>query len=86
MHNLFGDTNAVHINLNKNSGYKIETVIVGDTIAESLKFVQYDFNNILKKMRENLEKKVSSKKISIEDSITFLELYKRILEEYTYLM
>ena len=85
MHNLFGDTNAVHITFQKKSDYKIETVLVGNTISESLKYVQYNGSEILKNIREYLEKSVSQKKISIEESINFLELFEKNLKTYTYL-
>ena len=40
MHNLFGDTNAVHVSVNE-KGYTIEQVIDGETVAEVLDYVQY---------------------------------------------
>jgi len=85
MHNLFGDTNAVHITFTKKNDYQIETVIVGDTIFESLKYVQYNGSEITKTIRDNLEKQVSLKKITIEESIRFLELMEKNLNAYTYL-
>jgi arginine decarboxylase len=85
MHNLFGDTNAVHITFSKKTNYKIDTVINGDATWESLKYVQYDGQEILKQVRNNLEKGVALRKISIEESSHFLELLDRTLKAYTYL-
>ncbi|TSK08590.1 MAG: biosynthetic arginine decarboxylase [Geobacter sp.] len=85
MHNLFGDTNAVHITFNKKTNYKIDTVITGDATWESLKYVQYDAQEILKRVRNNLEKDVSLQKVSIEESSHFLELLDKTLQAYTYL-
>jgi arginine decarboxylase len=85
MHNLFGDTNAVHITFNKKTNYKIDTVITGDATWESLKYVQYDSADILKQVRNNLEKDVSLQKVSIEESSHFLELLDKTLQSYTYL-
>lgn len=85
MHNLFGDTNAVHITFNKKTNYKIDTVISGDATWESLKYVQYEGSKIVKNVRDNLEKGVASRKISIEESSHFLELLDRALQGYTYL-
>ncbi|GFO57114.1 biosynthetic arginine decarboxylase [Geomonas sp. Red276] len=85
MHNLFGDTNAVHITFNKKTNYKIDTVITGDATWESLKYVQYDSSEILKRVRNNLEKDVSLQKVSIEESSHFLELMEKTLQSYTYL-
>ena len=85
MHNLFGDTNAVHITFSKKTNYKIDTVITGDAIWESLKYVQYKGPEILKHVRDTLEKSVALKKISIEETSHFLELLDRALVSYTYL-
>ncbi len=85
MHNLFGDTNAVHVTFNRKTGYKIDTVINGDAVWESLKYVQYKGPEILKHVRDTLEKRVASRKISIEQSSHFVELLDRILVSYTYM-
>jgi arginine decarboxylase len=85
LHNLFGDTNAVHITFNKKTGYMIDTVINGDACWESLKYVQYKGPEILKRVREHLEKDVALRKVSIEESSHFLELLDRTLLGYTYL-
>ena len=85
LHNLFGDTNAVHITFNKKTGYMIDTVINGDACWESLKYVQYKGPEILKRVREHLEKGVAKRKVSIEESSHFIELLDRTLLGYTYL-
>lgn len=85
LHNLFGDTNAVHITFNRKTGYMIDTVINGDATWETLKYVQYKGPEILKLVRNNLEKQVASKKVSIEESSHFIELLDRTLLGYTYL-
>jgi arginine decarboxylase len=85
LHNLFGDTNAVHITFNKKTGYMIDTVINGDACWESLKYVQYKGPEILKRVREHLEKGVAKRQVSIEESSHFIELLDRTLLGYTYL-
>jgi arginine decarboxylase len=85
MHNLFGDTNAVHVTFNKKTKYKIDTVIKGDATWESLKYVQYKGPEILKHVRDNLEKKVASRKVSFEETSHFTELLDKMLVSYTYL-
>ncbi|OGR36339.1 MAG: arginine decarboxylase [Desulfuromonadales bacterium GWD2_61_12] len=85
MHNLFGDTNAVHITFNQKTGYKIDTVINGDTIWESLKYVQYKGPEILKHVRDTLEESVALRKNSFEETSHFLELLDKALVSYTYL-
>ena len=85
MHNLYGDTNAVHITFNKRTNYKIDTVITGDVIWESLKYVQYKGPEIMKHVRDTLEKSVALRKISIEETSHFLELLDKALVSYTYM-
>jgi arginine decarboxylase len=85
LHNLFGDTNAVHVTFNKKTNYKIDMVISGDSMSQTLKYVQYDANEIMKKVRDNLENGVASRKISIEESSHFIELLDKTLQAYTYL-
>jgi arginine decarboxylase len=85
MHNLFGDTNAVHVTFNKKTNYKIDTVIQGDATWESLKYVQYTGPEILKHVRDNLEKQVATRKVSFEETSHFTELLDKMLLSYTYL-
>jgi arginine decarboxylase len=85
LHNLFGDTNAVHVSFNRKTNYKIDTVINGDATWESLKYVQYKGPEILKHVRDTLEKGVASRKISFEETSQFLELLDKALVSYTYL-
>ncbi|NCO50668.1 MAG: arginine decarboxylase [Deltaproteobacteria bacterium] len=85
MHNLFGDTNAVHVSFNRKTNYKIDTVINGDATWESLKYVQYKGPEILKQVRDALEKNVALRKVSFEETSHFLEMLDRALVSYTYL-
>jgi arginine decarboxylase len=85
MHNLFGDTNAVHITFNRKTNYKIDSVIKGDTVTNILKYVQHDGNEIVKKVHNKLERRVSLCEISIEERSHFLQLLDKILKGYTYL-
>lgn len=84
LHNLFGDTNAVHISVDKDS-YAIEQIIDGETVADVLDYVEYN----PKKMVRNLESWVtaSMKKgiITPEEGRQFLNNYKSGLYGLTYL-
>ena len=55
MHNLFGDTNAVHVSLDDNGNVILETVIKGDTVREVLDYVEFDVNMLVKQMRNDVE-------------------------------
>jgi len=85
MHNLFGDTNVVHIRLAPEGGYVIEQLVKGDTIKEVLQFMQYSTNDLSNRMRTTVEAAVRSGTISFEEAGHFLEKYERGLQGYTYL-
>ncbi|HEU5456859.1 MAG TPA: biosynthetic arginine decarboxylase, partial [Nocardioides sp.] len=55
LHNLFGDTNAIHISMDEEHGYRIERVIEGDSVAEVLTYVQYEKQDLVRRMRSRLE-------------------------------
>ena len=84
LHNLFGDTNAVHILLN-NDGYEIQKVIDGETVAEVLDYVQYNAKQLVRMMETWVSKSVKEKKISVEEGKEFLSNYRSGLYGYTYL-
>lgn len=85
MHNLFGDTNAVHVRLDDEGGYRIEHVVKGDTVQEALHYVQYVPQDLVDRLRRSVENAVRQGLISLEESGQFLEKYERGLESYTYL-
>jgi arginine decarboxylase len=84
LHNLFGDTNAVHIKLTP-KGYKIEHVVKGDTMKEVLGYVQYDIEDMVESVRQKAEQALLDKRIAIDESQRLLKNYERSLEQYTYL-
>jgi arginine decarboxylase len=85
MHNLFGDTNAVHVSLDDNGGVVLETVIQGDTVREALEYVEFDCNSLVKQMRNDVEAAVRDKRIDFQESGRFLRFYEQGLQGYTYL-
>jgi arginine decarboxylase len=85
LHNLFGDTNAVHVSLDDDGAINLDTVIKGDTVREVLLYVQYSADELLARMRKDVERAVRSGKISLEESRQFLKFYESGLDGYTYL-
>jgi arginine decarboxylase len=85
MHNLFGDTNAVHVRLEPEGGYRIEQLVKGDTVQEVLDFVQYSAADLIHRLRQTVESAVRSGLMSFEDSGQLLDRYEATLEGYTYL-
>ena len=84
LHNLFGDTNAVHIHLMPN-GYRIEHVVRGDTMQEVLGYVQYDSESLIENLRKQSEQALQDKSISLQESKLLLKQYEQSLRSYTYL-
>lgn len=84
LHNLFGDTNAVHIKLTP-TGYQIEHVVKGDTMTEVLAYVEYDPEDLIESIRQQTEQALQDKRITIEESQLLLQNYARGLTGYTYL-
>lgn len=85
LHNLFGDTNAVHIKLTP-KGYQIEHVVKGDTMKEVLGYVQYDVEDLVEKIRRRSEHAMQEKRITLQESQLLLQNYERSLSRYTYLV
>lgn len=84
LHNLFGDTNAIHITLTP-KGYQIDHVVKGDTMTEVLGYVQYDSEDLIESIRQQTEQALQEKHITIEESQLLLQNYERSLSRYTYL-
>ncbi len=84
LHNLFGDTNAVHIDVNEN-GYEIDKVIDGETVAEVLDYVQFDARKLVRTLEVWVSKSVKEGRISLAEGKEFLANYRSGLYGYTYL-
>ncbi|HEY9846645.1 MAG TPA: hypothetical protein V6D03_10655, partial [Candidatus Caenarcaniphilales bacterium] len=84
LHNLFGDTNAVHIHLSP-KGYQIEHVVKGDTMGEVLGYVQYDSEDLLENIRKQAESALQENHITLQEAQLLLQNYARSLRSYTYL-
>lgn len=84
LHNLFGDTNAVHIHLTP-KGYQIEHVVKGDTMTEVLGYVQYDAEDLIENIRRRSEQALLDRKITLQESQLLLQNYEHSLSRYTYL-
>lgn len=84
MHNLFGDTNAVHISV-KDGKYHIDQIIDGETVEEVLDYVQYNCKKLVRQLETWVTKSVKEGKISLEEGKEFLGTYRSGLYGYTYL-
>ena len=84
MHNLFGDTNAVHVSV-KDGHYHIDQIIDGETVEEVLDYVQYNPKKLVRQLEIWVTKSVKNGKISLEEGKEFLSNYRSGLYGYTYL-
>ena len=84
LHNLFGDTNAVHVSVD-NEGYQIDQIIDGETVAEVLEYVQYNPKKLVRTVETWVTSAVKAGKISAEEGKEFLSNYRSGLYGYTYL-
>jgi arginine decarboxylase len=85
LHNLFGDTHAVHVSLDDRGSVVLDAVIKGDTVKEVLDYVEFDADLLVRKMRHDVELAVRQGKISYEESGRLLQFYEDGLQGYTYL-
>ena len=84
MHNLFGDTNAVHVSVYKDH-YEIDQVIDGETIAEVLDYVQFSPKKLVRSVETWVTASMKAGSITPEEGREFLSNYRSGLYGYTYL-
>ena len=85
LHNLFGDTHAVHVSLDEQGNVVLDAVIKGDTVKEVLDYVEFDAETLVRKLRSDVELAVREGRISYAESGRLLEFYEEGLAGYTYL-
>jgi len=85
LHNLFGDTNAVHVSIDEDNTYRIDHVVEGDTVDEVLTYVQYTRSELINRIRCACEKALKAGRITLPESKRLLRAYQESLDGYTYL-
>jgi arginine decarboxylase len=85
LHNLFGDTNAVHVSTDERGEVVVDAVIKGDTVREVLDYVEFDPNDLVQKLRQSIEQAVREGRICDSQAGRFLKFYEEGLGGYTYL-
>jgi arginine decarboxylase len=90
LHNLFGDTHAVHISLGENGidhteGARVEHIIKGDTVNEVLKYVEFDTDMLMGKLRRDVEGAINAGRMQDTQAGRLLRFYEDALMGYTYL-
>jgi arginine decarboxylase len=85
LHNLFGDTNAVHVDLDETGQPVLTHVVEGDCVREALSYVQYEPQDLMERLRVSIERSLREGMLTTEDSAKLQKRYKDALEGYTYL-
>ena len=85
LHNLLGDTHAVHVSLDENDAVVLDAVIKGDTVREVLDYVQFDTAALMAKLRSDVETAVRGGRLDVEASGRLIRFYEDALHGYTYL-
>nr|PZN25355.1 MAG: arginine decarboxylase [Pseudomonadota bacterium] len=85
LHNLFGDTHAVHVALTEEGGYNVRHVIKGDSVSEVLRYVEYQPDSMVDAVRRQAERAVSAGRLTNDQLRTLMRHYEDSLRSYTYL-
>ncbi len=84
MHNLFGDTDAVHISVTE-KGYKVDRLVEGDDIKDVLEYVDFHENEMLERVRKATEAGIENETLTPSDIRQIMRHYEEGLNRYTYL-
>jgi len=84
LHNLFGDTHAVHVRLGGPDEYTLEHIEVGDTVSEVLNYVHFDPLSLLERMSCAAERAVQEGTMAVTEKERLLSAYQEGLKGYTY--
>jgi arginine decarboxylase len=85
LHNLFGDTHAVHISSDEHGRVAVDTVVKGDTVSQVLQYVEFNPEELAKNLRCSIEEAVRDGLISDGQAGRFIRFYEDGLGGYTYL-
>jgi arginine decarboxylase len=85
LHNLFGDTNTVHVFLGPTGTYHLDRVVAGDTVTDVLQYANYSREDLVARLRRSIEDALRTGRINLEASRHLLKIYEAGLASYTYL-
>jgi arginine decarboxylase len=85
LHNLFGDTNVVHVRLHEEGGWWIEETVKGDTSRDVLGYMQYDVAKLVPRIVRDCEVAVRAGRMTLGESRVLKKFYETALDGYTYL-
>ncbi len=85
LHNLLGDTHAVHVHLHDDGSIVIDEVVEGDSVNEVLRYVQFDPALLRRAMRRDVELAIRESRLTVQEGQKLLRVYEEGLTGYTYL-
>lgn len=86
LHNLFGDTNVVHAELDSSGQWELSRLVEGDTIEEVLHYVQFNTEKLKEQLHIFIERSIKSGHLTLAESAKVKKKFKQSLESYTYLV
>ena len=84
-HNLFGNTNVIHIDINQDNSYKVKNIIKEDSKAEILQLLDYDSDSLVESIRINTESAIDQKQLTIEEARKLIDQIEISLRNSSYL-
>lgn len=85
LHNLLGDTNAVHVTVGDDGRWRIETIVEGESVREVLSYVQYDPDEIRVRLHRDVEAALENERLSLAEGASLRRFLDESLQGYTYL-
>lgn len=85
LHNLFGDTHAVHVRVDDEGAVSIEEIVEGDKVRDVLGYVQFNADEMRRSLRKEIEGAVARKRLTLAEAVVMRRVLDEGLEGYTYL-
>ena len=85
LHNLFGDTNAVHVDLSPTGEVELNQILKGETVSEVLDYVQFKGRDLMDLLQVSINTAVQERRITPTEAGRFVKFYEDGLNGYTYL-
>jgi arginine decarboxylase len=85
LHNLLGDTHAVHVDVDRDGGWTLSEVVEGDTVREVLAYVQWSAEEIRRSLRRGIEGSLKAGRLTLDEGVRLRRFLDQGLDGYTYL-
>ncbi|MDH3271094.1 MAG: biosynthetic arginine decarboxylase [Gemmatimonadota bacterium] len=85
LHNLLGDTNAVHVVIGNDGRWRIDAIVEGESVREVLGYVQYDADEIRRRLHRDVELAIENERLSLSEGTSLRRFLDESLQGYTYL-